>query len=437
MRINQIEIQDFKSIGHQTFEFNDVNVLIGANASGKSNFIQIFEFLKSIKKDGIQKAVTLLGGIDSIINFNPASNKRLSIKIEIKPKPSIEKPEIELPNIRLIKNTDKIIYELKLRNTNNNAFDFKEELTFEQYFSINKYEDDEIEKEIKQHPKRFIYGVTKNYDGRFELNEPEETTEFLTVLEGVEQTQYKLDFVTPFSLKTIEELNSPKYIHRSILEYQGLFMPPDLFDFGIYDINSKILKKITDNSYSTNLHKDGSNLPVIVRDILNSNDAEQFVADVAGILDFIEDIRIIPFETLLDLRIKERYNSKETHGNLISDGTVCAIAFIVALYYQDNSIVFLEEPEHSLHPSLIDDIIRAAYDVAKFLDKQIVITTHSPDLLRHLKGLNNDLKDLVMISREDNGNSILERPITKEMVKAFLDAELGIDELFIQNLLND
>lgn len=436
MRINKIEIQNFKSIGHQVFEFNDVNVLVGANASGKSNFIQIFEFLKSIKKDGIQKAVTVLGGINNIMNFNTTS-RRLSIKIEVSPKPSIVKFETELQDIRLIKNTDKIVYELKLRDTNNNTFDFKEELIFEQYFSVNKYEDDEIGEEIERHQKRFTYGVTKNYDGRFELSEPEETTEFWTVFEGIEQTQYKLDFITPFNIKTIEELNSRSYFYRSILEYQGLFMPADLFDFGIYDINSKILKDKTDNSYATTLNKDGSNLPVVVRGILSSEDAEQFIADVAGILDFIENIRIVPFETMLDLRIKEKYSSKETRGNLISDGTVCAIAFIVALYYQDNSIVFIEEPEHSLHPSLIDDVIRAVYDVVEYLDKQIIITTHSPDLLRHLKSLNNDLTDLVMISRKDDGSSTLARPISKEMVKAFLDAELGIDELFIQNLLND
>ena len=43
-----------------------------------------------------------------------------------------------------------------------------------------------------------------------------------------------------------------------------------------------------------------------------------------------------------------------------------------------------------------------------------------------------------MISRdEEDGNSILEKPIEKEMVKLFLEAELGIDELFIQNLLED
>lgn len=437
MKINKIKIQNFKSFGQEVFDFRDVNVLIGANASGKSNFIQIFEFLKAIRKDGIQRAITDLGGIKSIINFN-AGTKRAAIAIEINPnQPSIEKSAIELRNKRLVKNTSKIVYELKLRDIGQNNFEFKEELTFFQYFSINEFEEEEIGEEIQKHPKIFKYGVSKDYNGSFKLNELENSIEDWLALEGDEQTVFQLEFQTPFNLRTIEELNE-RYLKRSILEYQGLFMPPDLFNFGIYDINSKVLKERTDNSYSTELSKNGDNLPIIIKNILESDDVEQFIADVAGILDFIENIRIVPFESHLELRIKERYNQQETRGNLISDGTVCAIAFIVALYYQNNAIIFLEEPEHSLHPSLIDDVIRAAYDVADFLGKQLIITTHSPDLLRHLKTLDNDLKDLILISRnEENGNSILEKPTEKEMVKAFLEAELGIDELFVQNLLND
>jgi ABC-type uncharacterized transport system ATPase subunit len=58
--------------------------------------------------------------------------------------------------------------------------------------------------------------------------------------------------------------------------------------------------------------------------------------------------------------------------------------------------------------------------------------------INNIKNLNDDLEDLAMISRdEESGNSILEKPVEKEMVKLFLEAELGIDELFIQNLLED
>ncbi|MBK8442669.1 MAG: hypothetical protein IPL35_04260 [Sphingobacteriales bacterium] len=64
--------------------------------------------------------------------------------------------------------------------------------------------------------------------------------------------------------------------------------------------------------------------------------------------------------------------------------------------------------------------------------KQIFITTHSPEVLKHLQ----HISDLVLVSRNKKGFAELVKPADKEMVKAFLDNDLGIDELFIQNLLD-
>jgi predicted ATPase len=40
-----IEIEGFKSIKSVKVPLSPINILIGANGSGKSNFIQFFEFL--------------------------------------------------------------------------------------------------------------------------------------------------------------------------------------------------------------------------------------------------------------------------------------------------------------------------------------------------------------------------------------------------------
>jgi predicted ATPase len=439
MKISKIEVQNFKNFDKQTLEFNNVHVIIGANASGKSNFIEIFEFLKKIKEDGIQKAINYFGGVNSLLNFK-TSSRDFRIKIELDPKIQL----ISKTSLRekvLVKNTSKITYEIVVRTKSRNSKDytFKEELLFYDYFSINEFEEDELGNELKRHDKRFKYGVSREFNETFKIDAPNSTNEQFFYADDLEEINLEFFYQAPFQRQTIEELNNKKFKESSILEYQGLFMPKNLFDFGIYDIDTKIFKTTQEiNPNETALGKNGLYLRKVVKDILESEEQEQFLASVTGMLDFIEDIQVSERDSELELSIKERFNNSHTKDKLLSDGTVAVIALIVILYYQDKSIFFIEEPEHSLHPSLIDDIIRAVYDVAEFFDKQIVITTHSPDLLRHLKTLDNDLKDLIMISRnEEDGNSILEKPINKEMVKAFLEAELGIDELFTQNLLND
>ncbi len=48
MAIKRIRVRNFKSFKDLEVELGKFNLLIGANASGKSNFIRIFEFLRDI-----------------------------------------------------------------------------------------------------------------------------------------------------------------------------------------------------------------------------------------------------------------------------------------------------------------------------------------------------------------------------------------------------
>ena len=63
------------------------------------------------------------------------------------------------------------------------------------------------------------------------------------------------------------------------------------------------------------------------------------------------------------------------------------------------------------------------------LDKQIIITTHSPEILN-----NCNLDDIIFISRDNDGFSILSEPADNKDVKEFIK-ELSIGELFIEGCL--
>ncbi|MGY4688173.1 AAA family ATPase, partial [Petrotoga sp. DB-2] len=62
--------------------------------------------------------------------------------------------------------------------------------------------------------------------------------------------------------------------------------------------------------------------------------------------------------------------------------------------------------------------------------KQIIVTTHNPEMVRHT-----DLESILLISRDKEGFSTISRPFEKEEVKTFLKNEIGIEELYVQNLL--
>ena len=65
--MDKIEIDGYKSIKHLELTLRPINILIGANGSGKSNFLSFFEFLKNIYSRNLQGYVALNGNMDKYL----------------------------------------------------------------------------------------------------------------------------------------------------------------------------------------------------------------------------------------------------------------------------------------------------------------------------------------------------------------------------------
>ncbi|MEZ5039405.1 MAG: AAA family ATPase [Saprospiraceae bacterium] len=62
-----IEIAGYKSIKEAKVELKPINILIGANGAGKSNFISFFEFLNNLYEQKLEEYVGLNGGVDKML----------------------------------------------------------------------------------------------------------------------------------------------------------------------------------------------------------------------------------------------------------------------------------------------------------------------------------------------------------------------------------
>ena len=74
--VEKITIEGFKSIAKAEVELRPVNVLIGANGSGKSNFIGAFGFLQAIRAGGLGDYVERAGGAERILHFGSRRLRR-------------------------------------------------------------------------------------------------------------------------------------------------------------------------------------------------------------------------------------------------------------------------------------------------------------------------------------------------------------------------
>jgi predicted ATPase len=82
MKIHSISIKNYKSIRQlDDFELRDINILIGSNGAGKSNFISFFKFLNQIVNKNLQNYTAKKGGADTFLYFGKKVSSYLTLEI--------------------------------------------------------------------------------------------------------------------------------------------------------------------------------------------------------------------------------------------------------------------------------------------------------------------------------------------------------------------
>lgn len=80
-QLERLVQQGYKSIEACDITLGRLNVLIGANGAGKSNFIGFFRLIGKILDEQLQMAVAMAGGPDTILRFGRKQTEELSAEL--------------------------------------------------------------------------------------------------------------------------------------------------------------------------------------------------------------------------------------------------------------------------------------------------------------------------------------------------------------------
>ena len=81
-QLQKITIKGFKSIQSLVdFELRPLNVLIGANGAGKSNFIGVFKFLAALTGDNFPVEVQNWGGPDALLHYGRKTTPSIDLEV--------------------------------------------------------------------------------------------------------------------------------------------------------------------------------------------------------------------------------------------------------------------------------------------------------------------------------------------------------------------
>jgi len=81
--LKQITVQGYKSIQSlENFALKPLNILIGANGAGKSNFISLFKLLANIEAQNLQIYTQVSGGPDSLLFYSRQITHKILMKFD-------------------------------------------------------------------------------------------------------------------------------------------------------------------------------------------------------------------------------------------------------------------------------------------------------------------------------------------------------------------
>ncbi len=404
--LKKIKVSNFKNFDELEIEFDKFNVIIGSNAAGKSNFTQIFNFLKDIHEHGLDNAILIQGGVVHTRNIMLGNTKDLSIEISglfSESMSMIRLAHFDIENIN---------YKFSLTFNSRNGYKISTDRIIVTMIANDKHEKHTGTIEITNNSGKL----------KFKTDFPEKIMKILP--------KRIMAYVKFYRLESKELLLESEFMQRILGVGWSYFTDR----ISIYDFEPKLPKKAIPIRSDYALEADGSNIALVLQNIFRSkNNKKKFLNFIKELLPSINSIGIQKLANKsLFFKIEEIYFKKHyLPSSLLSDGTINITSLIVALYFISYSrFIVIEEPERNIHPSLLSNLVDMMKDVAT--TKQIVITTHNPELVRHA-----GLENLFVISRTNDGFSKINKPATQDRIHEFLSNELELSDLYINNILSE
>jgi predicted ATPase len=323
--IQRITIRNYKSIASCRIDLPQLAFLIGPNGSGKSNFLDCFRFVADSLKTSLDHALRDRGTIKEVRRRSGGHPNHFSIRLDFR-----------LPN----DTTGHLSFRIGARKDGG--------------FEVQNEECKIYKPDLKEH----YYHIRSG-----------------------ELVKSSLDLspaVLPDRLFLVAA--------SGLAEFRPVF--DALSRIEVYNLNPNEIKVMQKPDAGELLRREGGNIASVFQNLDASQQLkinEYLSRIVKGLKE--AQTKILGSQETIEFRqaVKGQKHPWTFLASSMSDGTLRAFGVLVAIFQNldangiSSRLIGLEEPEMALHPAASAVLLAALREAS--LDSQIIVTSHSPDLL--------------------------------------------------------
>ncbi len=392
--IRLIEARNYRSLKFISITLDEFHVLIGANATGKSTFLDIVKFLSDIVNLGIDKAVNDRAAYFDELTFGgKGGDIEFAIEVSI---PQQIKEKFNGRSFSVIR------YEIKIGVTQDSLENaIKEErawlLTSDAKFKIETPQRI-LFPELVSEPQTILIDKFKSKNFKRVIsskkNEGKKNDNFYIETQEASGKGWLPSF--KFGIKKSALGNLPE----DETKFPASTWLKSFLQQGVqlFILNSLDIRQPSAPGQSLHFKTDGSNLPWVIDNLRkNKKRFNQWIEHIKTALPDINDITTVEREEDRRRYLKIKYeNGIEVPSWLVSDGTLRLLALTIPAYIDGIQGVYLiEEPENGIHPKAIECVYQSMSSV---YNAQILLASHSPVILSML-----DPKSLLCFGKTEKG----------------------------------
>jgi len=378
MRLTRLRVKNFRSIADIDIPLSPLTVLVGPNGSGKSNVVDALRFVRDVFARGLDQAV-----INSERDLQRWGSGKKGISIGVTMRLASREidgaftTESEIINRSVEWPASTVSYDFTINNHPENGSFVVEAETI----SIDLQSRGIGEINLKRTNALINISFEGNTWKEVKLDHNMSRSELL-LPDGI----VKLGGLHYFPDNGGSKLESQAwFIH---FRYQAEYFKDEVIKQLFYKFNPANFRQPQRFLKETHLDEEGHNLAAVLRRLSLSNNVnwENLRFALRQAVTGFDALEVEQVGGYLATKLIYQTDTMQPRASYLgqeSDGTIRMLGILAALY-QDPAQPFLsiEEPEANIHPGALA-VLASVLDEAS-LRGQVLVTTHSPDMLDHL-----------------------------------------------------